>query len=105
MRKVFKNTSKMIATLSESKKFASDTINQLKIKRLAKFLFLNRCAQNLTQKELAKKVGCSTSKISKIEHSNDEDLTIKDLLLYSNVLNMHLKLNFSNGHFEIKVVK
>ena len=101
MGKKFKNVPEMIKALSENKEFATDSIKLIKRKRLSKFLFFLRCEQNFTQEELAKKIGCSQGRISKIEHADDADLSIRDLIDYADVLDLQLEIGYRKNSVKI----
>jgi len=94
MGKKFKDVSEMVSELSKDKKFKKETVETIKKRGLAKFLFFLRCDQKLTQKELAKKIGCSQGRVSKVESSQDEDLGVKDLLDYGNALSLQLQFGY-----------
>ena len=53
-----------------------------------------RAANGITQAELARKISCSQSRISKIENGLDEQLRIKDLMDYSVGLDQSFRLAF-----------
>jgi len=72
--------------------FKNTILYELKNNNISKFLFTLRCNYNLTQKDLAKKMNYNQNKISKIEHSCDDDLTIKDLLNYKKVFNFKINI-------------
>ena len=61
--------------------------------QLVKHLVYLRNRSNLTQAQLAKKIGCTQSRISKIENSDDENLSIGDLKAYLFALKADLRLN------------
>ena len=70
-------------------------------RKLVKLLFLLRCKENLSQKQLAHKMACSQSRISKIEGSLDEELTIKDIQDYAKALNLEIELNFNDASMKL----
>lgn len=94
MAKTYKNVEGMVKGLSEDSDFKNGVLREIKSKTISKFLFSLRCEQNLTQEQLAKKINCTQSRISKIERSYDKDLTIKDLLDYGNVLGLQLEIGY-----------
>lgn len=98
----YKNVLEMIESISTDGTFKALVNKEIKEKQLAKFLFYLRCTHNLSQKQLAEKIKCSQSRISKIEHSIDKDLTIKDLLDYAKVLNLRLEIGYR--HPSVKTV-
>ncbi|MHC4104440.1 MAG: helix-turn-helix domain-containing protein [Planctomycetota bacterium] len=96
MAKHFKNVKEVVKGLATDKKFKKNALEELKNKNIAKFLFTLRCEHNLTQKQLAERVGCTQSKISKIESSFDNELAVKDLIAYGEVLNLQLEVGYRN---------
>jgi len=89
--KKYTSVSEMFARHATSEE--SNDLNQMVAsKKLSKQLFSLRCMADMTQAELAKKSGMSQSKISKIEHSDDRDLSIGDILDYCKALDFHLNI-------------
>ena len=54
-----------------------------------------RCSQKLTQEELAKRAGCTQSKISRIENSSNDRLKLDDLTIYARAFNMQVSIDFA----------
>lgn len=102
MGKRYESVLGMVKSLSAEDTFEKLISGTIKQKSLGKSLFLLRCEHNLTQKELALKIGCTQGRISKIESSLDVDLTIKDLLDYAKALNLKLEIGYR--HSSIKIV-
>jgi transcriptional regulator with XRE-family HTH domain len=94
MAKTYKNIEEMVKGLSEDGKFKDDVLREIRSKGLSKYLFSLRCESNLTQEQLAEKINCTQSKISKIENSYDNDITVKDLLDYGRTLNLQLQIGY-----------
>ncbi len=94
MAKTYKNIEEMVKGLSEDGKFKDDVLREIRSKGLSKHLFSLRCECNLTQKQLADKINCTQSRISKIENSYDNDITMKDLLDYGRTLNLQLQIGY-----------
>ncbi len=106
MAKTYRNVEEMVKGLSEDKEFKESVLYEIKNKRLSKYLFSLRCEQNLTQAQLAKKINCSQSRISKIENSLDEDITIKDLLEYGNALDLQLEIGYRRRNIKtVELIK
>jgi len=101
MGKRYDSVSSLIKDLSKNEKVKESAIREIKRTALAKFLFFLRCEHKLTQKEIAKKIGCSQSRISKIESSCDRDITIQDLLDYGKALDLQLELGYRNKNVKI----
>lgn len=91
----------MILRLSGDEAFKQMALKTIREKQVAKLLFILRCKEGLSQKEMAEKVGCSQSRISKIETSRDEDLSVKDLLDYGKALKLRLEIGYSRPSFKL----
>jgi transcriptional regulator with XRE-family HTH domain len=102
MGEKYKSVLEMIKSISADDSYTELANKQIKGKSLAKFLFYLRCEHDLSQSELAKKIGCSQSRISKIEHSFDKNLMIQDLLDYGKALNLQLEIGYR--HPSVKIV-
>ena len=69
-------------------------VRQLSAKtKLIDQLIVARVVAGLTQSQLAAKLRCSQSRISKIEDSQDADLSLGDIQAYARVLGLKLQLD------------
>lgn len=96
MDKKYTSVLEMINDISDDNDFNKSLEKEIKGKQISKTLFSMRCKRGLTQAQLAKKANFSQGKISKIEHSFDTDLTIKDIAAYCSALNMRVEIGFSD---------
>jgi len=72
----------------------ADAVRQLSAKtKLIDQLILARVAAGLTQSQMAAKLRCSQSRISKIEDSQDADLSLGDIQAYARNVGLKLKLD------------
>ncbi len=72
----------------------ADAVRQLSAKtRLIDELILARVAAGLTQAQLAAKLRCSQSRISKIEDSQDADLSLGDIRAYARIVGLKFQLD------------
>ena len=72
----------------------ADAVRQLSTKtKLIDQLILARVAAGLTQSQMASKLRCSQSCISKIEDSQDADLSLGDIQSYARVVGLKLQLD------------
>jgi predicted XRE-type DNA-binding protein len=72
----------------------AEAVRQLSIKtRLIDQLILARVAAGLTQAQMAAKLRCSQSRISKIEDSQDADLSLGDIHAYARIVGLKLQLD------------
>lgn len=94
MSKKYKNVKDLIEGVFEDPKFKDEAIRDISENGLGKFLFFLRCQHQMTQEELAKKIGCTQGRISKIESSKDENLSIKDFIDYGNAFDLNLEIGF-----------
>ena len=99
--KKFNSVGNPITGLSTTKQFTEQALKEIKKKRISKFLFALRCQHHLTQKQIAKKIDCSQSRVSKIESSYDEELSIQDLSDYAKALNLELEIGYRNRSTKI----
>jgi len=101
MSKKYENVTDMINSVSSDAAFKKAAAKEIENRMIAKFLLVLRCKHNLTQNKLAKKIGCSQGKISKIESSYDKDISIGDLLNYANAMEFHLEIGFRQPSIRI----
>jgi transcriptional regulator with XRE-family HTH domain len=94
MGKKYASVSEMINSIDVDEEFKKAAIKEIENKMIAKFLLVLRCKHNLTQNKLAKKIGCSQGKISKVEASYDKDISIGDLLNYAKALGLNLEIGY-----------
>lgn len=97
MMETYKSVLELIKNLPGEDSFKELVEKEIQGKRLAKLLFYLRCKGNFSQKELAHKIGCSQSRISKIEGAPNEEITVKDLEDYAKALGLQVELGFSNS--------
>ena len=72
----------------------ADAIRQLSAKtKLIDQLIVARVAAGLTQSQMAAKLRCSQSRISKIEDSQDTDLSLGDIQAYARIVGLKLQLD------------
>ena len=72
----------------------AEAVRQLSTKtRLIDQLIVARVAAGLTQAQMATKLRCSQSRISKIEDSQDADLSLGDIHAYARIVGLKLQLD------------
>ncbi len=94
MKVTKKHTSvpKMVRELSEDDSFAAEFEKRLSRRVLIKALAVLRTRANLSQQELADKLGCTQGKVSKLESSNDADIRFGDLIAYTGAVGCEMRL-------------
>lgn len=72
----------------------AEAVRQLSAKtKLIDQLILARVAAGFTQSQMASKLRCSQSRISKIEDSHDADLSLGDIQAYARIVGLKLNLD------------
>lgn len=93
-KKQYASVAEMVRSVSDDPQFADDFDRRVNSRRLVKHLFAMRNAEGLSQKDIADRIGCSQSRISKLESGNDDDLRLADLAAYLRALDLDLCLVF-----------
>ncbi|EKD26307.1 MAG: transcriptional regulator, XRE family [uncultured bacterium] len=93
MNKLYNNVSDLIEG-SVDKDFKKKFDESIRNRSLSTHLLALRCKNGITQKEMAHRIKCNQSKISKIENALDENLQVKDLIDYATALNLQLTISF-----------
>ena len=101
MGRKYTNVTEMMDGLKTSKTVKNSVEKETKGKMLAHYLFTLRCANKMSQKDIAKKLKCSQSKISKVESSYDTDLAVQDLIGYAAACDLELSIGFRNKNIKI----
>jgi transcriptional regulator with XRE-family HTH domain len=81
----YKNVSQMVRETTD-KAFADEFDRRLHRHRIVKDLMVLRAAHGLSQTDVAEKMGCTQSRISKLESSEDLNLTLGDLAGYASAV-------------------
>jgi len=105
MVKQHKSVSDMVKRLSGDEAFAKKFEQEIAEKQLAKMLFAMRCTNGMSQKEMASKLGCTQSRISKLEHARTDDIRIGDLSVYAEALGLNLSVSFHEPMSSVERVK
>ena len=79
------------------KETAELVYKRIQARRLVKMLTAERVRHNLSQKEIAAKMNCSESKISRMESSNDVDLNFGDILAYARAAGINMSVLFDDS--------
>ena len=90
-----------IAEDQEDKDFAKSVEEELGERTLLHFLFGARASRGVSQKDIAKRIGCSQSRVSKIENGLDASLSLGDLDAYLNALGMKSRLFITTGELTV----
>jgi transcriptional regulator with XRE-family HTH domain len=92
-KKHFSKVSDMVEATT-SPEFAEAFKKHVAERQLVQKLQLMRAHAGLSQEDVAKKLGCTQSKVSKLESSTDRDLSVADLLDYASSTGHELQFVF-----------
>lgn len=90
--KRYSNVAELARRTSEDPKLVDQLANRLHRRQLVKKLMAMRAAKELSQEQVAAKMNCSQSRISKFEGSDDDDLRLGDLRDYLRAIGLDLQL-------------
>ena len=93
MGKQYKSVSEMVKHLTDEE-FHKEFNREIVDKRLAKTLFAMRCSKGITQAEMASLLGCTQSRVSKLENSGTNAIKISDLVSYAQALKLNMSVSF-----------
>jgi transcriptional regulator with XRE-family HTH domain len=88
------SVSDMVRDLAEDRAFADEFAKRLAARQLIKVLTVLRARAGLSQQELAEKLACTQSKVSKLESSNDADVRLGDLVNYTGAVGYEMRVFF-----------
>ena len=91
-KKRFQSVSQMIEALSENPDFVKEAKKHSAERELVAHLFALRCARGVSQEEMARQLGCSQGRISKLEATTDGRLRLGDVAEYASALDMELRI-------------
>lgn len=70
--------------------FSEDVAARIRRRYIIDFFVAQRTVQGLSQKEIAEKMGCTQSRISKLERGGDSDLRVGDIQGYAAALGLEM---------------
>lgn len=85
-QKQYSSVSDLLHDVSSDKEFLAEFDAQIASRKLIKHLIGLRAARGMSQKDVADVIGCSQSRISKLERANDSDVRLGDLKAYANAV-------------------
>ena len=90
-KRQFRSVTEMVRSISDSKETVNRVEKKIAARQIVVQLATLRMKQGLSQADVAEEMGCTQSRISKLENGVDQDLTIGDIETYLKVL--HLEMN------------
>lgn len=82
--------------LPEEAEFADNLANQIDRRRLVAQLADLRNLMGVSQSDVAEQLGCTQSKVSKLENGYDDNVTLRDLVTYAKLFDSDLTILFSS---------
>ncbi|MEX2444747.1 MAG: helix-turn-helix domain-containing protein [Alkalispirochaeta sp.] len=92
--KRYDSVSDLVHDISDDTAFADALDQEIDEQRMATTLFVLRNREGLTQAELAERMGCTQSRVSKLEHASFSSISVQDLIDYSTALGTDLNISF-----------
>jgi transcriptional regulator with XRE-family HTH domain len=89
--KTYQSVSQMVRETTDNA-FADSFDKRVHRRRIVKDLMVLRAGRGLTQGDVAEKMRCTQSRISKLESSEDFDLTIGDLARYAGAIGFRVNV-------------
>lgn len=95
--KPYKSVLGMVRDLSDDPTFTAVIEKKLAESQIVRRLSVLRVAANMSQKDLAEKLGWSQSRVSKLEASTDSDLTIGDFAKYASAVGYRVGISLDSA--------
>jgi transcriptional regulator with XRE-family HTH domain len=88
----YRNVADMVRNLSDDQAFADEFMQRLTGRQFIKALTVLRTRAGLSQQELAEKLECTQSKVSKLESGADADIRFGDLVSYTGAVGHEMRI-------------
>ena len=106
MNETYNSVSKMMDALAGGEPLADKVTERIKQRKVVKTLQAMRMAKEIPQSRVAEELQCGQSRISKIEHGSDNQMSLGEVEAYARVLNCDVNLVFSpRGETAVERVK
>src|SRR5438270_832611 len=97
MMKQYKNVTEMATDLSEDKASGERVAKAIRERAMVDMLMALRTRENMSQTDIAERMGCTQSKVSKLESSIDDDLRLGDFRAYATALGFQMTVRLVKG--------
>ena len=91
----YTSVSQMLRDSTVDESFCDEFDEHVALRQVVKHLLAMRAVKRLSQKDIAERMGCSQSRVSKLENGVDSDLRLDDLIRYSASLGFEVRLVFA----------
>lgn len=92
MGEKYASISEMLSASNADDTLIEEVEQEIRKREVVTAIAALRASKGMTQSDVAERIGCSQSRISKIEASCDEDLKLGDLAAYLQVIDMDLAM-------------
>ena len=92
----YKDYAAKVAAAMGTPEITDELVKEHQATGIADYLSNERNRQGLSQRDVAKRMGVSASKICRIEDSYDRDLAYADIMAYASALGVEPQLAFEN---------
>ena len=89
-KRQYSSVSELLRDVAPDDEFRAEFDQRVARRRLIKHLLALRAVKGLSQKDIAEKLGCTQSRVSKLENANDDDVRLGDLRAYANAVGSEL---------------
>lgn len=93
-KRTFKSVMELLKGMGLSRKTVNAVEDKIEQSTIARELVVRRTKANLTQKELADKMGVSEKAVARIEETPNEKQTMGNIKAYANALGYRVFLHF-----------
>lgn len=90
----YKSISEMVSSIPLEKDLENEIVEHISRRQIVKNLITTRIKCDMSQSDIAAKMKCSQSRISKLENGFDDDLDLGTLQSYANAIQFELQLMF-----------
>lgn len=94
-KKRYSNVAEMIRDAAGDNEVATEIEHDIQRRTIVKHLMAMRAVKGLTQADIAQKMGCTQSRVSKLESGTDDDLKLADLRDYLHAIGHDIMLVFA----------
>lgn len=91
-KKRYRSVTEMVRALSEDQAFADKMAHSLEERNIINHLMAMRTSLGMSQQDIAAKMKCTQSRVSKLENGRDDDLRIGDFHAYAEALGLRLAI-------------
>jgi len=89
-KKQYASVSEVLRDAAPDKAFRKEFDEHISERQLIKRLIALRAARGLSQRDIAEKIGCTQSRLSKLENSKDADIKLGDLKAFADAVGCDL---------------